>query len=73
MPNVSCIIPVYNEKPRIANVLKAVVGHPLIHEVVVVDDGSNDGTEDLVKQFSGVKLIRHEVNKGKTQAVVTGI
>lgn len=40
----SCIIPAYNEATRIAAVLDVAVGHALIHEVIVVDDGSTDDT-----------------------------
>lgn len=73
MIKVSCIIPAYNEEPRIGTVLRAVYGHPLIDEIIVVDDGSKDRTEDVVKKFEGVQLIIHEKNKGKSQTVVDGI
>ena len=43
-PNVSCIIPAYNEGPRIAQVLDIVRVQPLVDEVIVVDDGSQDDT-----------------------------
>ena len=73
MAKVSCIIPAYNEGPRIENVLRAVYKHPLVGEVIVVDDHSSDNTAEVVKKFEGINLIVHEVNKGKSQAVVTGI
>lgn len=73
MIRVSCIIPAYNEEPRIGTVLRAVDGHPLIDETIVVDDGSQDRTEDIVKKFKGVQLIIHKKNKGKSQTVVDGI
>lgn len=73
MPKISCIVPAYNEGPRLGNVLKAVSGHPMLHEVIVIDDCSKDNTSEVAKQFGGVRVIRHETNKGKSQAVVTGI
>lgn len=73
MAKVSCILPAYNEEPRIEKVLQAVYKHPLIDEMIVVDDGSQDRTKEVVKKFKGVKLIAHEENRGKSQAVVTGI
>ncbi len=70
---VSCIIPAYNEEKNIGNVLKAVENHPLIDEVVVIDDCSNDKTAGIASSFASVRLIRHEKNSGKSKAVLTGI
>ena len=70
---VSCIIPAYNEEPRIGTVLRAVYNHPLINEIIIVDDASKDNTRDVVRKFGGVQLIVHEKNKGKSQTVVDGI
>lgn len=73
MTTLSCIIPAYNEATRIEAVLRSVVGHPLINEVIVVDDGSSDGTAEVVKGIDGVRLIELPQNKGKTWAVTVGI
>lgn len=70
---VSCIIPAYNEAPRIAAVLRQVVGHPAIAEVIVVDDASHDGTAEVAATVAGVRLIRLPENRGKSWAVSVGI
>ncbi|MDB5739437.1 MAG: glycosyl transferase [Alphaproteobacteria bacterium] len=73
MLNVSCIIPAYNEEARIAGVLGAVARHPLIDEVIVVDDGSTDATAAMVSRFPQVRLIVKPINQGKSAAVCDGI
>ena len=74
---VSCIIPVYNEAARVAGVLSAVAGHPDLDEVIVVDDGSSDGTADVVAGLldgvPGARLIRLPQNRGKTWALSVAI
>lgn len=69
---ISVVIAAYNEEPRISAVLKAVSGHPIIDEVIVVNDGSSDDTSGVVKKFD-VKLIENEKNMGKTLSVKRGI
>ncbi len=73
MEKVSCIIPAYNEEAGIGNVLRSVSNHPLISEIIVVDDFSKDRTREIAGGFPGVKLIVHENNKGKSQSVVDGV
>ena len=73
MPKISCIISAYNEGPRIGRVLGAVQNHSLLDEIIVVDDGSKDNTQSVVKKYKNIRLIVHEKNKGKNQAVLTGI
>jgi glycosyltransferase involved in cell wall biosynthesis len=69
---ISVVIAAYNEEPRIAKVLEVVEHHPLIDEVIVVNDGSQDKTIEVVKKFD-VKLIDNEKNMGKTLSVKRGI
>ncbi|MCX6788628.1 MAG: glycosyltransferase family 2 protein [Candidatus Jorgensenbacteria bacterium] len=73
MKKVSCIIAAYNESERIGGVLDAIENHPLIEEVIVIDDGSKDNTSEIVSKRKGVKLITLTKNRGKSFAVVTGI
>lgn len=70
---VSCIIPAYNEAARIAQVLAPVLGHPLIDEVIVIDDGSSDATSAVVAAIQGVRLITLAQNIGKTAALAQAI
>lgn len=70
---VSCIIPAFNEAPRIASILAVVAGHPLVDEVIVIDDGSTDGTADMLRSFKGVTPVILEKNGGKSAAVMRGI
>ncbi|MBN1269496.1 MAG: glycosyltransferase family 2 protein [Kiritimatiellae bacterium] len=63
------IIPGYNEQGRIAEVVQGALKHcPL---VIVVDDGSHDGTAETATR-AGAVVVRHEVNRGKGVALSTG-
>ena len=68
----TCVIPAYNEQARIGAVLASVLGHPLIDEVLVVDDGSSDGTSNVVRGFAQARLITLAQNGGKTAALAHG-
>src|SRR3989338_10301834 len=70
---ISLIIPAYNEAKQIGRVLKTVKNHPLIGEVIVVNDGSTDETSKEVKKYRFVKLIDLEKNSGKAYAVKKGV
>src|SRR5882724_76236 len=77
MIKISCLIPAYNEEPRIKGILSIVVANPLVDEVLVVDDCSKDGTVNVVKgmlaEFPKIRLIVQEKNGGKSQAICRGI
>lgn len=74
----SIIIPCYNEKDTILKVIDRIaqLEIPLETEIIVVDDGSDDGTADLLKHIPSPKcpvtIITHEKNMGKGEAVATG-
>ncbi|MCC6954392.1 MAG: glycosyltransferase family 2 protein [Deltaproteobacteria bacterium] len=74
----SVIIPVYNERDTIREILARVEGTRLVTQIVVVDDGSADGTRDILKQIEAegrahLTIVLHERNRGKGAAVRTGI
>lgn len=71
----SVIIPVYNERATIAEVIKRVKAVKLDKEIIVVDDGSTDGTVEILRdqREDGVVMVHEsEVNLGKGAAVRTG-
>jgi glycosyltransferase involved in cell wall biosynthesis len=71
----SIVVPVYNEKNTILEILKRVEAVGVADEIVVVDDGSQDGTKELLAalKMPGLRLHAHERNRGKGAAVRTGI
>ncbi|KAA0271049.1 MAG: glycosyltransferase family 2 protein [Chloroflexi bacterium] len=72
----SIIIPVYNEAESIETILKRVQATKKAHEIILVDDGSKDGTRDILKKLEGrkgLRVILHEKNQGKGAAVRTGM
>jgi glycosyltransferase involved in cell wall biosynthesis len=66
------IIPAYNEEENIERVLDVVVGMRDFQQIVVVDDGSNDGTYDKMTKYP-VEIIRLEQNRGKGAAIWAGL
>jgi len=74
--NLTIVIPVYNEVKNIGEILKRVQATKLAKEIIIVDDGSQDGTRDTLKNIDGkenVRVILHERNQGKGAAVMTGL
>lgn len=74
--NLSVVIPVYNERETLADIVKAVLATKLAYEIILVDDGSTDGTRDLYPQIQAmddrIRVILHEKNLGKGGALQTG-
>lgn len=73
-PCLSVIVPCYNEHATVLTLLKQVIGSPWVREVVVVDDGSTDGTRDVLATVDDpiVRVVLHERNRGKGAALRTG-
>lgn len=72
---ISVIVPVYNEENTIGNVLDRLLRlHSGIEqEILVVNDGSTDKTEEISKLYKSFTLISHEKNMGKGVALATGM
>jgi glycosyltransferase involved in cell wall biosynthesis len=70
------IVPAFNEERSIEQVLRRVLHEPWVQQVVVVDDGSTDGTLDAARRFSTdprVTVKHHQSNQGKGAAIRTGL
>ena len=74
MNKISILIPVFNEKGHLLEILKLVenVDFGLEKEIILIDDNSTDGTKDLYKDIP-YKVLYHEKNFGKGAALRTGI
>ncbi len=73
--SVTVIIPVYNERETIGEVLRRVYASPITTDVVVVDDASTDGSGERLRELQpqyGFTLLTHERNQGKGAALRTG-
>jgi len=71
----SIIIPAYNEKNTIEEIIrriKTVNLSGIEKEIIVVDDGSKDGTREILQRIAGIRYIFHEKNLGKGGAMKTG-
>ena len=64
------LIPAFNEAGPIADVIRR--AQPHVHEVVVIDDGSTD-TTSAVARAAGATVLRHDANRGKGAAIITGL
>jgi len=73
---ITVIIPAFNESKTIEETVRRVIRTGIPDEVIVVDDGSSDGTSTILKSLENqglISMVRHEKNQGKGAAVVTGI
>ena len=72
-PTISCIVCAYNEADKISRILSVISGHPLLSEVIVVNDGSTDETDAVLSTFSNLTVLSYTENRGKTYALSQGI
>ena len=73
----SVVVPIYNERDTVRTILSRVLATPHEKEVILVDDGSTDGTRQVLaeieaEKIANVRVIYHEVNQGKGGALRTG-
>ena len=72
----SVLVPAYNEKRTIRELLSRVEAAPYAKQIIVVDDGSTDGTGEILAQYDGrpgFTILRHGRNRGKGAAIRTAI
>ena len=75
MPLLSVVIPVYNERDTVENIVRRVRAVPVDMELIMVDDCSTDGTGEVLARLArepGIRVISHAVNRGKGAALRTG-
>jgi len=71
----SVVIPAYNEKDTLEEIVRRVRAVPIPKEIILVDDGSTDGTPDVLARMEGhedLRILRHQRNRGKGAALRTG-
>jgi glycosyltransferase involved in cell wall biosynthesis len=76
----SVVVPCYNERATIRQILARVAASPIVHEIIVVDDCSTDGTRDVLSEILAtwpgsappLRVLHHGVNQGKGAALRTG-
>lgn len=75
MPILSVIVPVYNESKTIGKILEKIQYVAIDKEIIVVDDGSTDGTGSMLRdiKYDNLKVIHHTSNRGKGAAFLTGL
>lgn len=79
--HLSVVLPAFNEESRLPATIESVAAYlrasRFVSELIVVDDGSSDGTVDAVRALEqrgvALRLIRHDINRGKGAAVRTGV
>lgn len=76
VPCLTVVMPVYNEVARVARAVQAVLMQRPVRQLIVVDDGSQDGTWEQLQPFAQaderIQLIRHNTNRGKGAALRSG-
>lgn len=74
-PELTVVIPAYNELATLSEIVERVCRLPVAKQVIVVDDGSQDGTEQLIRVLADrfpIEPIFHSINQGKGAAIQTG-
>lgn len=72
----SVIIPCYNEAATVERIVQKVLDVPVEKQVIIVDDGSTDGSREIIREMAGkypLTALFHPQNKGKGAAIQTGL
>ena len=75
-PKLSVIVPVYNEENHVREIVQRIRAVSIDKEIVIVDDGSTDGTRAALKSLEGnpdIRIILHDRNQGKGRAIRTAL
>ena len=76
-PCLSVIMPAYNERATIAEVISIVLKQPEVAELIIVNDASTDGSREELERVAPtdprIRVIHHEINQGKGASLRTGI
>ena len=72
--NLTLVMPAFNEVNTIEETIQRVLSLEFVNQLVIVDDGSTDGTREILKKLKEekIKIIFHEINQGKGAALHTG-
>lgn len=70
MSGTCIILPAYNNCRTAGAVIRGALGH--VPDLIFVDDGSTDGTAGVLREFPGITVVRHEKNRGKGAALMSG-
>ncbi len=71
--SIAAIVPAYNEAERIESVLNTLNNTKTLDEIVVIDDGSKDNTEEIVNKYENIKYLKNEKNQGKAYSMNRGV
>ncbi len=70
---ISVVIPTYNDTKNLAHIISVLRKIPNISEIIIVDDGSNDKSKEIIREIEGAKIITNAKNMGKSKAVKVGM
>jgi glycosyltransferase involved in cell wall biosynthesis len=75
-PLIAAILPVFNEELNVCDVLDVLHASSILDDIILIDDGSSDNTFEILNRAAAIdrriKVIRHDQNRGKGQAVFSG-
>jgi len=71
-PHLTIIMPVYNEKATLPQIIARVLAVPINKELIIVDDYSTDGTREVLKNYPNIKIVLQPFNQGKGAALRAG-